>query len=102
MSLSLNLSSRNRRQVLIKLSITLLLLTCSVKVLAGCSQDQAGGWELFSICQANFDSNGNYIGSDCDMSPPPEPSQISIPMCKPAPGVGGCSGSACTYDRPMF
>ena len=96
-----NLSSRTGSHGLIKLSIILILLTCSVKVLAGCSQAQAQGWEIFTICQAHFDGNGNYVGSFCDMGPPPSEGQTSIPMCRPAPEVGGCSGSACTYDRPL-
>src|SRR6185503_3775664 len=94
----LNLSSRNGSHALIKISIILILLTCSVKVLAGCKADQSGGWEIFSICEANFDEQGNYINSTCNMGPPPSSTQTSINMCKSAPEVGGCSGSACTWD----
>jgi hypothetical protein len=90
-------SSRVRNQLVIKVSIIIVLLTCSLRVFAGCQQDAAAGWEVFSICEANFDSNGNYVNSTCNLGPPPEPSQSSINMCMAAPGVGGCSGSACTY-----
>lgn len=89
------------RNIPIKLSIILVLLTCSVRVLAGCNASQAGGWEIFSICEANFDNNGNYVNSSCNIGPPPEPSQTSMNMCLPDPSVGGCSGSACTWDGSL-
>jgi len=98
---NLSLSSSTGTHVLIKFSIILILLTCSVKVWASCSQAHAQGWEIFSICEASFDGDGNYVGSYCNMGPPPSESQTSIPMCKQAPEVRGCSGSACTYDRPL-
>ncbi len=90
-------SSRTRYQILIKGSIILVLLMCSLRVFAGCQQDAAAGWEIFSICEANFDSQGNYVNSTCKLGPPPEFNQTSVNMCMAAPGVGGCSGSACTY-----
>jgi hypothetical protein len=94
----LNLS-RNGSHALIKISIILILLACSVRVLAGCRADQSGGWEIFSICEANFDEHGNYVNSTCNMGPPPSASQTSMNMCKSAPE--GCSGSACSWDGPL-
>ena len=97
----LNPSSRSGCHALIKISIIIILLTCSVRVLAGCRADQSGGWEIFSICEPNFDEEGNYVNSTCNIGPPPSPGQTSMNMCKPAPEVGGCSGSACTWDGPL-
>ena len=97
MSQGVSLSSLARHPVLLKLSIIAILLTCSVRVLAGCHADAAAGWEIFSICEANFDSQGNYVNSTCNLGPPPEPGQSSVNMCMAAPSVGGCSGSACSY-----
>jgi len=88
---------RSRNHALIKLLIIVVLLTCSVRVLANCQGSDSAGWEVFSICEANFDSEGNYVNSSCKLGPPPESSQTSVNMCKPAPDVGGCSGSACSY-----
>lgn len=82
---------------LIKLLIVGILLTCSVRVLASCQGSESEGWEIFSICEATFDSQGNYVSSRCNLGPAPEPSQTSVNMCKAAPEVGGCSGSACSY-----
>lgn len=97
MSHSLLFSWPIRSHALIKLLIVGILLTCSVRVLASCQGSASEGWEVFSICEANFDSQGNYVNSSCNLGPPPEPSQSSVNMCKPAPDVGGCSGSACSY-----
>ena len=94
-------TSLTQSRLLIKLSIIVILLTCSVRVLASCQSSAAGGWEIFSICEANFDSQGNYVNSSCNLGPPPEPSQSSVNMCMAAPSVGGCSGSACSYDMIM-
>src|SRR5919205_3267668 len=99
--MSARVSSLTGNHALAKLSIILILLTCSARVLAGCSGDQAAGWEIFSICEANFDGNGNYVNSTCNMGPPPEASQTSMNMCMAAPSAGGCSGSACTWDKPL-
>jgi hypothetical protein len=86
------------RTVLIKLSVLLVLLTCSVQVFASCQSLEAGGWEVFSICGANFDSQGNYVDSTCRLGDPPEPGQTSFNACLGAPAVGGCSGTACAWD----
>jgi len=48
------------------------------------------------------DGNGNYVNSTCNTGPPPEASQTSMNMCMAAPSVGGCSGSACTWDGPLI
>ena len=97
MSENLTFSGRSRNHVLIKLSVIVILLACSVRVLANCQGSESAGWEIFSICEANFDSQGTYVNSSCKLGPPPEMSQTSVNMCKPAPDVGGCSGSACSY-----
>jgi len=99
--MSARVSSLTGSHALGKFSIILILLACSVRVLAGCSADQAAGWEIFSICEANFDGNGNYVNSTCNTGPPPEASQTSMNMCMSAASVGGCSGSACTWDKPL-
>lgn len=101
MSNTLSVSSLNRRSLLIKLSIIAILLTCSVRALAGCNADQLAGWQIFSICQANFDGHGQYVNSSCSMGDPPSGGQTSMNMCMPAASVGGCSGSACTWDGPL-
>lgn len=101
MSNILSFSSLSRSSVLIKLSVIAILLTCSVRALAGCSTDQQAGWEIFSICQANFDGHGQYVNSTCTIGDPPSGSQTSMNMCMPAASVGGCSGSACTWDAPL-
>ena len=88
-------------KLLVKLFTVVVLLTCSIRVLAGCQDAQAGGWEIFSICEANFDSGGNYVNSSCNLGPPPGAGQSSMNMCMAAPSVGGCSGSACTWDGPL-
>jgi hypothetical protein len=100
--MSARVSSLTGSHALGKFSIILILLACSARVLAGCRADQAGGWEIYSICEANFDGNGNYVNSTCNMGPPPEASQTSMNMCMAAPSVGGCSGSACTWDGPLI
>lgn len=94
---SVTLFRSSRSQILIKVSIIAVLLTCSVQVFASCQSSESAGWEIFSICEANFDSKGNYVNSSCKLGPPPEMNQSSVNMCKPAPDVGGCSGSACSY-----
>lgn len=97
MAHGLSFSWPSRSHALIKLLIIVILLTCSVRVLAGCQGSESEGWEIFSICEATFDSHGNYVNSRCNLGPAPEPGQTSVNMCKAAPEVGGCSGSACSY-----
>lgn len=99
--MSVRISSLTRSHAFSKFSIILILLACSARVLAGCSADQSAGWEIFSLCEANFDGGGNYVNSSCHMGDPPGPGQTSMNMCLPAPSVGGCSGSACTWDGPL-
>jgi hypothetical protein len=98
----LSLSSRGRTHLLIKVGVLVVLLTYSVKVLAGCRADKAAGWEMFSICAANFDSNGEYVNSTCHDAGPPTGTETTLNMCLGAPAVGGCSGSTCTWDGPLY
>jgi hypothetical protein len=96
----LNLSSLTRTSLLIKVGLVAILLTCSLKVLAGCRADKAAGWEMFAICAANFDNNGNYVNSSCHDAPPAG-GESSLNTCMEN-GAGGCSGSACTWDGPLY
>jgi hypothetical protein len=100
MSQNLKLSFAHSKTLAIKVSILVLLLSCSVRVLAaGCRAAQSEGFEIFTICEANFDSQGQYVSSTCNMGPPPGESQTSMNMCmEQGPG---CIGSACTWDGPL-
>ena len=97
----LSLPSLNRTNVLIKVGLLVILLTCSMEILAGCRADQAGGWNVFTLCGANFDSQGNYVNSTCQDAGPPTGSETVFDMCMPAAAVGGCSGSLCVWDGPL-
>jgi hypothetical protein len=97
----LRLFSLSQTHVLIKVGVLAILLTCSVKVLAGCRADKAAGWEMFAICAANFDSTGQYVDSSCHDAGPPSGSESTLNMCMGAPAVGGCTGSLCTWDGPL-
>src|SRR5215208_5041728 len=97
----LSLSLPTRTPMLIKLAVVIVLLTCSMKVLAGCRADQAGGWSIFTICAANFDGNGQYVNSTCQDAGPPSGGESVLNMCMEAKSVGGCSGSLCTWDGPL-
>lgn len=58
------------------------------------------GFEVFSICGAIFDSQGNYVDSNCSLGDPPMPGQNYYTACLES--VNGCTGTACTYDPPIF
>jgi hypothetical protein len=88
-----------QRNLVIKILIVLVLLGSSIQVLAGCRDAQAEGFSIFTICEANFNGQGQYVNSTCNMGPPPEASQTSMNMCM-AQGAG-CIGSACTWDGPL-
>jgi hypothetical protein len=96
----LSLFSRSRPSLIIKVGVVGMLLTCSVKVLPGCRADKQAGWEIFAICAANFDNNGNYVNSSCHDAPPAG-GESSLNTCM-EDGAGGCSGSACTWDGPLY
>lgn len=94
------MSSLSIRTVLAKLSVIAILLTASIEVIASCQNLEKSGFEIFSICGANFDGNGNYISSTCRDGDPPQYGQNTYNACQNA--VDGCTGTACTYDPPIF
>ena len=94
------MSSPSFRTVLAKLSLVAVLLTASIEVMASCQNLEKQGFEIFSICGANFDANGNYVSSTCRAGDPPQYGQNTYNACKNA--ADGCTGTACTFDPPIF
>ena len=94
------ISTLRLRTVFAKLSLIAILLTASIEVMASCQNLEKQGFEVFAICGANFDENGNYVFSTCRQGDPPTPGQNTYNACQNA--VDGCTGTACTYDPPIF
>jgi hypothetical protein len=94
------LSTLRLRTVFAKLSLIAILLTASIEVMASCQSLESQGFEIFSICAATFDSQGNYVDSNCALGDPPMPGQNYYNACLEA--AAGCTGTACTYDPPIF
>jgi hypothetical protein len=44
-------------------------------VLASCQNLENQGFEVFSVCGAIFDGQGNYVDSNCSLGDPPTPGQ---------------------------
>lgn len=90
------------RKLVTKVSVLLLLLTSALRILGSdCSSSQAAGWDLWMICEANFDPQGQYVDSSCHLADPPSGGQTTANMCKEttfSDGTRGCSGSVCTWS----
>lgn len=100
MSQHLKLHSVLQKNFLIKITIVLVLLGSSIQVFAGgCRDAQGEGFSIFSICEATFNQQGEYVSSGCNLGPPPGVAQTSMNMCMEQ--GAGCIGSACTWDGPL-
>jgi hypothetical protein len=88
------------QKLVVKLSVLLMLLIFSAQVIANCQSDQAQGWNIWTICAANFDAQGEYTGSTCQNTEPPNIGQNSANMCMAvtlSDGRQGCTGSSCEF-----
>lgn len=94
------ISTLRLRTVFAKLSLIAILLTASIEVMASCQNLAKQGFEIFSMCVATFDNHGNYVDSNCTQGDPPTPGQNYYNACQEA--VDGCTGTACSYDPPIF
>jgi hypothetical protein len=93
-------SSFRLRNVLAKVSIIAILLTASIQVIASCQDLKNQGFEMYSLCGANFDSQGNYINSTCRLGDPPEPGHNGATACQNS--AEGCTGTTCQWDPPLW
>lgn len=88
------------RILLAKLALVAILLTASIEVMASCQNLEKNGFEIYSLCGANFDGQGNYVSSTCRLGDPPEGGNNGATACK---GVAeGCTGTSCQWDPPLF
>jgi hypothetical protein len=95
-----SISTLQLRTVFAKLSLIAILLTASTEVMASCQDLKVQGFEIFSICSAIFDGQGNYVDSNCSLGDPPTPGQNYYNACLES--VDGCTGTACSFDPPIF
>lgn len=94
------ISTLRLRTVFAKLSLIAILLTASIEVMASCQNLEKQGFEVFSICAAIFDGQGNYVDSNCAPGDPPMPGHNNYTACLEA--VAGCTGTTCSFDPPIF
>lgn len=94
-------SRRIRLRILLaKLSLVSILFTASIEVMASCQNLEKQGFETYSICGANFDSQGNYVSSTCRLGDPPEPGHNGATACQNS--AEGCTGTTCQWDPPLW
>lgn len=95
-----SLNTLRLRTVFAKLSLIAILLVTSIEVMASCQNLNKHGFEVFSVCGAIFDGQGNYVDSNCSLADPPAFGQNSYNACLES--VDGCTGTACSFDPPIF